>query len=71
MFVNVLTTYDGRCYIVCCCAYHSGVASIHVIYFCDEATCILLLEKGEVNTPTPPGMVTLVIHVVCTINADV
>ena len=37
MFVIVLTTYDGRCYFVCYCAYHSGVASIH------DGSCVLLI----------------------------
>ena len=38
MFVIVLTTYDGRCYFVYYCAYHSGVASIH------DGSCVLLIS---------------------------
>ena len=38
VIVIVLTTYDGRCYFVCYCAYHSGIASIHDGNLCHIGT---------------------------------
>ena len=37
--IVIVLTYDGRCYFVCYCAYHSGVASIHDGNLCHIGTC--------------------------------